>query len=232
MKIGIMQPYFFPYIGYFQLINAVDKFIIYDDVNYIKQGWINRNRILIGGKPSYIVVPVKHATSFKRINEISIDYSSNWIKKVIDSIRFNYSKTPHFSIVFPQLENLLLKKYDAISELSTASIAMVLEYLGLNTLMVQSSGLYKNADLNGPARVLDICKKENATDYFNAINGISLYSYETFKKENIELKFLKSKDSQYTQFKSEFVPWLSIIDVLMFNSIEETRIMLDSFELV
>lgn len=232
MKLGIMQPYFFPYIGYWQLMNAVDKYVIYDDVNFIKGGWINRNRILLNGKPQYFNVQMKGASPFKLINEIEINCSESSINKNLKTIYMAYHKAPYFEKVNFLLEKILETQTDNLAEYVINSIRCVAEYLEIKTEIVISSLLSKSNKLKGQDKVIEICKKLNATDYYNAIGGMDLYSFYEFKKNGINLSFLKTNDICYEQFNNEFVSNLSIIDVMMFNSKDKIKEMLDDFILI
>lgn len=230
MKIAIMQPYFFPYIGYFQLINAVDKFVIYDDVNFIKNGWINRNRILINGKDNYLTVHLKDASSFKLINNVNFTGNRN---KLIKTIQQTYIKAPYFKDVYSIIEKVLTYECNLISELAHKSIIEVLAYLNIDTeIIVSSEKLNYTKNYKNQERIIAICKELGATHYINANGGQELYNKEIFANEGIELNFIKSQEIKYKQFNNEFISWLSIIDVLMFNSKETVRQMLSMHELV
>jgi hypothetical protein len=228
MIIGIMQPYFFPYIGYFQLINAVDKFIIYDDVNYIKQGWINRNRILLDGKAFYLTLNLKGASSFKKINEIQINISSN---KLLKTIYQAYNKAPYFSEVYTLIEKIALFNEINLANFVTNSVIEVSKYLGINTNFISSSNISVGKELKADKRIIEICKYYGASEYYNAIGGKNLYASEFFKKEGINLKFIKTNIMNYRQFNNEFIPFLSIIDVMFFNSKNEIKELLLKYEL-
>ena len=232
MTLAIMQPYLFPYIGYFQLVKAVEKFIIYDDVAFIKQGWINRNTILVNKQRHSFFVPVKAISSFKKISETEIDYKSDWTKKTLLTLEQSYKKAPYFNDFFPVMETVFKSKKNTISEMAIDSIIHVSNYLELTTTFEQSSIIYNNQALKGKERVIDICLKEKAKHYINPIGGQELYSKEEFLSHNICLNFLKTQSISYKQFNNEFIPWLSIIDVLMFNSKEEARALLDNYELL
>ncbi|WP_027377493.1 WbqC family protein [Kaistella palustris] len=235
MKVAIMQPYLFPYIGYFQLIAAVDKFVVYDDVNFIKGGWINRNNILVNKKSNLFTVPLDNSSSFFLINETKINLKlySIWKIKFLRTIEQSYKKAPFFNEVYSLIANVLDNyEGDLISKLAVASIKSVCEHLKIQTEIIATSETYNNKRLSGQERVLDICSIENATYYINPIGGLQLYSKEIFKSKNIELNFIKSYSIAYKQFDNKFVSWLSIIDTMMFNSVEEINIMLDKYELV
>ena len=229
MKIGIMQPYIFPYIGYFQLINAVDIFVIYDDVNFIKQGWINRNRILLNGNAFMFNIILKGSSSFKKINEIEVNVNNH---KLIKTIEHAYFIAPYFNKVYPVLTNILLDKENNLSKFLKNSLQEIINYLGLEVTIFISSEIEKNIMLKGEEKVIDICKHLKATNYINAIGGQELYSKEKFVENGLMLNFLKTKEIIYKQFSNEFIPWLSIIDIMMFNSPEAINNMLNQYELI
>jgi hypothetical protein len=234
MKIAVMQPYLFPYIVYFQMIKAVDVFVFYDDVNFIKQGWINRNRILTNNKDFMFTVPLKKANPFYLIKDTLLNekFYDKWNEKFQMTVRQNYKKAPYFDEVSELINNVLNTKCTSISELAIVSIVAVSKYLELKTIFYSSSNRFKNKDLERQDRLLDICKKENAKHYINALGGQELYNKESFEEKGIELSFIKTIPIEYKQFSNEFIPWLSIIDVLMFNSVENIKVMLDKYELV
>lgn len=231
MKLGIMQPYFFPYFGYWQLINAVDKYVVYDDVAYIKGGWINRNNILINGKALLVTLPLENSSSFKNINEIDIIRNPKQIEKIIKSISMAYTKAPYFNDVMPIIENLILNNIN-IAELNYKAVLEISKYLDINTKIILSSTLDKDNNLKGEEKVIHINKLLGTDIYINAIGGQELYNKEEFEKEGIKLKFLKMGEIRYTQFKNEFVPNLSIIDVMMFNSKKIIQNMLNEYILI
>lgn len=218
MKLAIMQPYIFPYIGYFQLIQSVDKFVFYDDVDFIKGGWINRNKISTQQKELLFTVPLDKASSFKKINEIHLHpvIYKKWTVKFLKSIQQSYSKSPFYNLVFPIIEEVFSGDHSSISDLTKASIKLTSKYLGIETEFVNSSQKYKNNHLKSQARVIDICKLEDADTYINAIGGLELYNPLDFLNNGIELRFLKPTMVPYNQFKTdEFIPGLSIIDFIM-----------------
>jgi hypothetical protein len=229
MRIGIMQPYLFPYIGYFQLINSVDVLVIYEDVNYIKQGWINRNRILLNNQPVYFTIELKGASSFKKINEIEVNFNAD---KLLKTLYQAYSKAPFFGKIYPLIEKILKFETNSLSKLVTYSLVEVCNYLGINTEFEISSKYRIRSELRGEERVIEICKYFKADEYINPIGGTSLYNKSAFNSKEIELNFLKSSEITYKQFNNGFVPWLSIIDVMMFNPREEISKMLDQYELI
>ncbi|MDY0274890.1 MAG: WbqC family protein [Desulfomicrobium sp.] len=233
MKLAIMQPYFFPYIGYFQLVNAVDKFIFYDDVQYIKGGWINRNRILINGEARYFTTPLIKSSQNKLINEIAIETQSVNFSKAIKTIAMAYQQAPQFEVVFEIICDVLKNRDCSIGDMAAESIKQCAHYLGINTKFYKSSQYFSETKkLKKAERLQSICKQMDANIYINPIGGQNLYSKENFEENGIELKFIRSLPIEYTQFNNEFVPWLSIIDVLMFNSIKQVKKMLNRHEYV
>lgn len=227
-----MQPYFMPYIGYFQMIKAVDVFVFYDDVNYIKGGWINRNQIIINNKATYFTIPLKNSSSFKKINEIEILKDTKDYKKIIKSVEQAYRKAPYYLEIMPIMYEVFNYNIKTISELSIESIIRISKYLQLETkFKVASKDFFHTKDLDRCNRLIQIVKECKGKYYINAIGGNKLYSKDYFKNHDVELNFIQSLKVDYKQFNNEFIPWLSIIDVLMFNSPEEVNIMLDQYKL-
>jgi len=255
MKLGIMQPYFFPYIGYFQLIESVDKFIIYDNLNYIKEGWMNKNKILKkNSDPIYIIVPLEKKSSYKKCNEIKIKQNGPWRKKMIKTIYFNYKKSSYFEEVFPIIENIINSKTEYLTQLNSKSIIEICNFLEIGTEITDKVDPYKSIekqlslpneelvsyfsdyDLNYPVRkvlrVFEICKIENASIFINAIGGRELYLKKDFSRNGLEILFVKTNDIHYKQQSSVFFPHLSIIDVLMNCGKVYTQELLKSYSLV
>jgi hypothetical protein len=232
MRLAIMQPYIFPYLGYFQLISAVDKFVIYDDVNYINRGWINRNNILLNSKSFLFGIPLIDASQNKLINEIEIVKDEAWKIKLLKTFDQAYRRAPYFNGIFDLIVNVINSRSLNISDMAFLSIKVVVEYIGIDTEFVNTSNIYDNRNLRGQKRILDICEREKSEHYINPIGGLEIYSKELFEKSNIKLSFLRSMQKSYKQFNAEFVPNLSIIDLLMFNSKESLKEMLEEFELI
>ena len=218
-----------PYIGYWQLIKAVDKYVVYDDVNFIKQGWINRNNLLIDGQKKLFTIILSGASPNKLINEIEL---KDDFVKFGKMIRYNYSKSPYFDVVMPILEDIFNHSNKNLGQFLRHTITKICSYLQIDTEILLSSEMQKNNELKAKDKVLHICELLAATEYYNAIGGQELYDKEEFKSHNIDLKFLQTELTPYKQYKNEFVAGLSIIDVLMFNSVEEVNKMLDNYELV
>ncbi|MBZ4036558.1 WbqC family protein [Flavobacterium sp. 17A] len=218
MRVAIMQPYFLPYIGYFKLISQVDTFVVYDDVNFIKRGWINRNNILVNEKAFLFTVPLKLASQNKLINEIEIDINSIWKDSLLKTIQLSYAKAPFFEEVYPIIEEIVGFKEKNISKFIIYSLKRICDFLDIKTNILISSEIRKNNDLKGQEKIIEICQKLGATEYLNASGGKDLYEQNEFLNKNICLKFIGSSSITYSQFKNTFIPYLSIIDVMMFNS--------------
>jgi len=226
-----MQPYIFPYIGYFQLVHSVDKFVFYDDVSYIRQGWVNRNRILISGSPAFFTVPLEDASSFRNISETRIHQRLfvHWSGKFMKTLSQNYRRFPGCEQVLAVVEKTLGAGCEFIGELSRASILDVLEALGVTKNVVSTSAIYQNESLSGVERVLDICKREGADTYINASGGRTLYDRQTFAACGITLKFLQANIRHYPQGGADFCPALSILDVLMTLGFEGTKELMNNY---
>lgn len=232
MTLAIMQPYFLPYIGYMQLMNAVDTFVLYDDVAFINRGWINRNRLLINGQEYMFTVPLKDASQNKRINEVRLADDPKWRSKLLKTIEQGYRKAPQYGTTMPLTEKIVNFATDSIADLVHNSLVELNQHLGLTTRLVASSSVYANGQLKAQERILDICRQEGATRYINPIGGIELYDKPTFAQADIELNFMQAKRVDYPQFKNDFIPWLSVLDALMFCDVPTVRAMLGEYELV
>lgn len=228
MKLAIMQPYFFPYIGYWQLISVVDSFVVYDDVTYIKQGWINRNYILVNNKKHLITLDVFGASSNRLICDVKVGKRKN---KILKTIEQNYHKAPYFDTAYQLIKNAFDIDEIFISKFLFFSIKILIEYLDLNTKIFFSSEIEKDNSLSGENKVIEICKKLNATHYYNPIGGKFLYSHKHFNLNKIQLSFIEPMPVNYRQFSEIFIPNLSIIDLLMFNSKNEISDMLNKYKL-
>lgn len=229
MKVAIMQPYLFPYIGYFQLMNAVDEFVVYDNIQFSKKGWVNRNRILDNGAAVYITAPLKKDSDY-------LDIKDRWLagtwtterKKLLNRVTASYKKAPCFEIVYPVIEKCILPDEMNLFEFIFNSLAQLKGYLEIPAPFVISSSIEIDHTLKGEEKVISICKARKAKAYVNPVGGVELYDKDDFKKEGIDLQFLRTNDISYPQFNNAFVPSLSIIDVLMFNSKDAVKDILNS----
>lgn len=233
IKIGIMQPYFLPYLGYWQLINIVDKYVIYDDVNFIKKGWINRNRILINKQSNWFTLKLSDASQNKKINEVFVLDDKNYFNKLIRTVYENYKKAPYFNDVFPLINDIIENPERNLAKYLEFSIKKICDYLEIKTELIISSDLEKNNSLKGKDKIIEICKKLNGQEYYNSIGGCELYSKDEFQENGIDIKFLKTKNILYKQFNiTAFTENLSILDVMMFNSKDEIKLLLGEYEII
>jgi hypothetical protein len=232
MKVAVMQPYFFPYLGYFQLINSVDKFVFYDDVSFIKKGWINRNRILTNNQDKLLTLPCIKASQNKMINEIKIDLSSKEYSKIKKTISESYKKAPFYFEVMPLIENLFYSNIDNISDFAIKSILLVSNYLEIETKFLKSSESFESSKgMDRADRLIYICKQTGSNKYNNSYGGKALYSKDYFNSNQINLSFINGNLPPYKQFNNHFHEGLSIIDGLMFNSKDELKKMLLDYKL-
>ncbi len=230
MKLAIMQPYFFPYIGYFQLINAADEFIIYDNIEFTKKGWINRNRILVNGSDAYITLPLRKDSDYLNVNERFL--ADTWKierKKLLNRINEAYKKSPQFETIYPLIEKCLLFDDDNLFDFIYNSLDVIREYLNITTKFHISSDIEIDHSLKADKKIIAMCRAVGASTYINPIGGRELYSKNEFKRNAIDLLFLNTKEIKYKQFENEFIPHLSIIDVLMFNSKDRIQTYLNNY---
>ena len=222
MRLAIMQPYFMPYIGYYQLIAAVDLFVIYDNIKYTKKGWINRNRMLQNGKDVMFSLPLKSDSDYLdvRERELAADFNRD---KLLNQLKGAYRRAPYFAQTIPLVEQILRCDDANLFRFLRNSIAKTCEHLGITTEIRNSSGIAIDHDLKNQDKVLALCAAVGASTYVNAIGGRELYSKNTFRGRGIDLQFIQSKPFEYPQFGTAFVPWLSIIDVMMFNPLDTVR---------
>ena len=229
MKLGIMQPYFMPYIGYFQLMKAVDKYVVYDDVNYIKGGWANRNHILINGEKEMFTVTLQKASQNKLFNEIVI---GDDFKKLMKTLQMNYSRAINFDQTMVLMERIISFPNKQLAVFIANSFREILSYLSVETEILMSSEIPKDNSLRGKDKIIQICEILGADTYYNAVGGKILYDQEEFREHGITLNFVDSLPQVYSQLHTrEFVSGLSMVDVLMNNTKDEVNRLLDSFQL-
>lgn len=234
IKVGIMQPYFLPYIGYFQLISFVDKFIVYDNVEYTKKGWINRNRYLINGRPEFFTIPLRRDSDFLPVSNRFL--ADTWPKekvKILNKLSAAYRRAPYFNAGMEFVDKVFGCDSYNLFDFIFNSIRETVSVLNIPTPLYVSSGLDADETLTGKERVIDLCRSVGATDYINPIGGVGLYDKDDFCSKGLVLHFLKAKEYEYSQFSNEFVPFLSIMDVLFFNGFEKTeRLIKNEFSIV
>ncbi len=229
MKLGIMQPYFMPYIGYWQLMAAVDTYVVYDDVNYIKGGWVSRNNILLNGQKHMFTITLNGASPNKLFNEITIKDDFKKFSRLIESA---YKKAPYYEEVSVLLERIYSYEDRSLGAFMMNSFQVVLDYLDIDTKLILSSTIEKDNTLKAKDKVKHICHILGADTYYNAIGGQELYDKDDFKSDGIILQFVKTELTVYPQFKNEFEPGLSIIDVLMHKGKEGTKRLLNEYTLI
>ena len=251
-----MQPYFMPYIGYFQTIAAVDKYILYSNLNFIKEAWMNRNRLLMrDGTVVLTTIPLRSKSSNTMIYDVEIDNTQPWKTKFLRTVQMCYSRKPYYDEIYPMLADLLAVDYRLLKDLNAASITAIARYLGINTQIEADNSRYlpmeqllqsietdysllpylqKTKPIRKVARVIEMCRCEGADHFLNAIGGQQLYSKDEFAQYGIRLDFVQTNPIQYRQDTKNgtFVPNLSIIDVLMNNGREATRSLLTQYTLV
>ena len=191
-----MQPYFLPYIGYWQLINAVDKFVILDDVQYITKGWVNRNKIIVNGKENWITIPLKNANRNRMINEIEICDKSLWLPKFERSIKYNFKNSIFFKEIYELIDCILNNEENNLSKFLLNSISSICNYLGIKTDILVSSSCSPKRELKGESRIIEICKNIGANTYINPPGGKNLYNNSSFSEEGIDLHFLEEKNNE------------------------------------
>jgi hypothetical protein len=224
-----MQPYLFPYLGYYQLAYHTEKLVFLDDVKFIKKGFIHRNTIRLNGQPHRFTLPIMHPSQNRHINEhLFVDD----VKKIINLITTAYRKAPYFSRTMPLIADIFEQTDRNVAKLAAKSILSVFEYLGLERCFLFSSEIPKNNSLKAQDRIIDICKNLGARCYTNAIGGLKLYSREVFEDANIKLEFIQIGNVTYKAPNYPYVPGLSIIDALMICSANEILDLLGNYDVI
>lgn len=229
--IAIMQPYLFPYLGYFQLIMASDTFVLFDDVNYIKKGYINRNNILLNGAAYRFTVPVQNVSQNKKINE---HYFSDDTDNILKTFNMAYGKAPYYTDVFPIVERALKGNERKVSSVCFNAISDILGYLGIEKNILFSSDIDYNRCASATDKLIEITKALESNYYINAIGGQNLYEYDYFQSKDITLAFIQMENVVYSQDGKnvEFVPNLSILDALMWAPPKNVVEMLNNYTLI
>ena len=231
-RIAIMQPYFFPYIGYWQLIHAVDLYVVADNVHYIKHGWINRNRILgEGGQPQYFGIEVSHASCNRLISETKRVVSRKQAEYLCRVLKFYYGHAPYYSEAMEVIRPILLDEEPDLTHYLVRGLRAVANYLGITTEIRLLSEVSARWDCMAPEVIRRTCEHFGITDYINPSGaGMDYYDKDAFREMGISLQFLRrNEDIRYQQRCDEFVPDLSIIDVMMYCSRDEIHDMLDRY---
>lgn len=224
MRLAIMQPYFLPYIGYFQLMSAVDKLVLLDDVTFINGGWINRNRIAVKGAPYWVTLPLAQASQNRRINEIEIVDDPSWRRKTARTVEMSYGSAPFAHDILPLFSDMLKDARGFLSPFLFRQLRRVADYIGIDTAIEDTATIYPKEGRSGQERILDICAREGATGYVNLPGGRNLYDPGLFTSAGIELLFLEPNLPALTlQHSGDDGPSLSILDLLMLNSVATIR---------
>lgn len=226
-----MQPYFLPYIGYWQLLSAVDALVVYDNIQYTKKGWINRNRFLVNGRISLFTIPLSKDSDFLDIHQrsLAIDFRRD---KLIRQLEGAYRKAPYFRESLPLIAGIINAEHQNLFDYIFNSLRVISAYLGITTPLIVSSTVVIDHSLRAEHKVLALCKALGADRYLNAIGGQELYDKPDFAAQGVELGFVRTKPIVYPQFANAFVSNLSIVDVLMFNHPDAVRAMLSEYDLV
>lgn len=224
-----MQPYFFPYLGYFSLINQADEFMLFDTPQFMRKGWIERNRIIkLSGGSVYIKVPLIKSSLDTSIKDMKIDHSLNWRNKIVSQLDIYKKKAPYYKQVKALLEDCISDDDTSISIMNENVLRKVCQYIGISTKITVFSEM--NLKINIPQApdewALNICKSIGATTYINAAGGQDFFDPKKYKDNNIELYFVEQPLPPYEQLGNEFESGLSILDIMMFNSPEDIMAML------
>ena len=227
MKLAVMQPYLLPYVGYFQLASSVDNFVIYDNIQYTKRGWINRNRYLRGGEPATFTIPLQQGSTDLEIRQRLIANNYN-PAKLLNQFFEAYRKARFFDQTIELLEQVLKCKHDNLFEFLHHSLRLLFQHLSIDTSLLVSSQIPANHDEASQARLISICRAMQAKTYVNPVGGRDLYAHEEFAAQGVKLQFFQFAEREYPQFSSAFVARLSIIDALMFNSLDDIRTLINA----
>lgn len=230
MILGIMQPYFFPYLGYFDLINCSDQWVVFDTAQYIRHGWVNRNRILHPKESwQYIIVPTKKSSREEKISNILINAETDWKRKILGQLQ-HYKKTArYFKETIGLVEECISIAETNLSRLNTAILAKVCAHLGIPfNFEFFSEMALELGPVDGPGDwALRISQALGASEYVNPPGGRQIFDPQKFQELGIKLTIREIPPLEYSCRKYEFIPGLSIIDVLMWNSPEQIKDFLD-----
>ena len=217
-----MQPYFLPYVGYFQLIASVNLYILYDNIKYTRKSWINRNRLLLNGTDAMFSLPLKKGSDSLDVveRELAAEFDRS---KLLNQFKGAYGRAPQFELTYPVLEQIVRHEEVNLFRYIHHSIVRLCEHLDIKTEIRISSEICIDHNLKGQDKVLALCKAAGANTYINTIGGVELYDKTDFRIQGVDLKFIKSRPFEYAQFGVPFVPLLSIVDVLMFNPMDLVR---------
>lgn len=232
MRVSIMQPYLFPYIGYFQLMAACDLFVAADDAQFTRRGWINRNRILVHDAPFRMTMPLAAASHRLPINAREYLFEDRLALRFRHRLVRAYRRAPFFDTAMDIVDDALDCADPNVATFNVRTLQCVAHRIGIETPIRLASDVSRPGGLSGQALVIDRCRHLGATQYLNPIGGQALYDKASFGQAGIDLRFVEPATPLYPQFGARPVPSLSIIDVLMFNDLESTRTMLGACKVV
>lgn len=231
MILAAMQPYVFPYLGYFQLIREADAFYWLDGVAFIRRGWSNRNVLVGRNGPVRFVYPVLSGARDQSYAEVRLSLPDYHIRKFLEMVSHHYQKAPFFDEVFPVIQTAVSIETDSFCELAMHSTRTLCRYMGIETPLTPTASWPESRDFRGEARILALCRRGAAHCFLNAEGGRDLYDPCVFASEGIELRFLCHSPAAYPQPGDRFVPRASTIDALMNNSIPKLQWLLDQFDI-
>ena len=235
MKLGIMQPYFFPYLGYFSLIKNTNHFIFFDTPQYEKRSWMNRNRIInANGEVAYISVPLNKAPQQTAIKDMVIDNTQNWGESMLARLVYYKKNAPYYEKISTFFSSLITPPLDSLADLNISTTIAVSRYLGIDTTFETFSKMnLPIGEVNAPDEwALEITKALGYDTYVNPPGGMAFFDKNKYIDNKINLEFLQADLRPYNQKLDHFEPGLSILDVMMFNSPEEIREMLDEYTII
>ena len=231
--VSLMQPYLFPYLGYFQLIARSDVFVLGDDLQYVKASWINRNRVLVNGQPNLITFPLRKGEQQDSINQRWLcDDAPREFQKLLRTLELAYARAPHYAETMVMIHRILANPERNLARFTEYAIRCICAHLQIMTPIRIGSELGLPARMDKQERIIGIAQKLEADLYINPIGGLALYCPALFRAHGLALRFLRMDELSYPQFNQPFVPSLSIIDVLMFNSRSEVQALLKRFSLI
>lgn len=214
MTVVILQPGYLPWLGFFDQLRRSDVFVYYDDVQYDKHGWRNRNRIKTQNGPAWLTVPVRHSgAASSRIDEVEIDNRTPWPRKHVATIRQAYARAPFTAAYVPALEELLHRRWERLLDLNLASAALLAEWLGVHRRIERSSALGVSGDRM--SRLVNICQHFKASKYVSGPAAKSYLDVTAFEAHGIEVEWHQYDHPTYLQLHGAFVPQLSALDLLL-----------------
>jgi hypothetical protein len=231
LRVALMQPYFFPYLGYFQLMHAVDCFVFYDDAQFMKGGWVNRNRLLVAGRPGWWTFPVVHASHRLPISRRAYCNSPTQVSRLAAQVEHAYRLAPQFGSMFPRIAGYLESPRSNVATFNQSHLELLARDMGLQCRFLAASELVPGTTLDGQAKVIEICRALGASHYVNSPGGQALYDATAFADAGVQLGFLHPRPAAYPQFGEAHVPALSIVDALMFNDPANMRQLLQQYDL-